>query len=70
MATDLAAELEKSFASSDTEFANQQAAYQKEVTDYQDKYNRGLITRSEARTLNSSYIPNSRTAHASTDSQR
>ena len=48
MATDLAAELEKSFESSDTEFANQQAAYQKEVTDYQDKYNRGLITRSEA----------------------
>lgn len=51
MATDLAAELEKSFQTSDTEFANRQAAYQREVTDYQDRYNRGLITRSEATTI-------------------
>ena len=51
MATDLAAELEKSFQTSDTEFANRQAAYQREVTNYQDRYNRGLITRSEATTI-------------------
>lgn len=51
MATDLAAELEKSFQTSDTEFANRQAAYQREVNDYQDRYNRGLITRSQATTI-------------------
>lgn len=48
MAIDLADELERSFQSSDAEFAAQQSAYQQEVTDYQDKFNRGLITRSEA----------------------
>ena len=48
MAIDLADELEKSFQSSDAQFAAQQNAYQQEVTDYQDKFNRGLITRSEA----------------------
>ena len=48
MAIDLADELERSFASSDAEFATQQNAYQQEVTDYQDRYNRGLLTRSEA----------------------
>ena len=48
MAVDLADELEKSFTTSDAEFAAQQNAYQQEVTDYQDRYNRGLLTRSEA----------------------
>lgn len=48
MAMDLADDLERSFNSSDAEFAAQQEAYQQEVTDYQDRYNRGLITRSEA----------------------
>ncbi|MBN2482563.1 MAG: OmpH family outer membrane protein [Bacteroidales bacterium] len=48
MAIDMADELEKSFQSSDAEFATRQNAYQKEVTDYQDRYNRGLLTRSEA----------------------
>jgi outer membrane protein len=48
MAIDLADELQKSFQSSDAEFASQQDAYQKQVNDYQDRYNKGLITRSEA----------------------
>jgi len=48
MAIDLSDELEKSFNSSDAEFAAQQNAYQQEVNDYQDRYNRGLLTRSEA----------------------
>ncbi|MBN1159493.1 MAG: OmpH family outer membrane protein [Bacteroidales bacterium] len=51
MAIDLADELERSFQSSDAEFATRQNAYQQEVTDYQDRYNRGLITRSEATNL-------------------
>lgn len=48
MAIDLADELERSFESSDAEFAAEQSAYQQELSDYQDRYNRGLITRSEA----------------------
>ncbi len=51
MATDLSAELEKSVESSDAEYSSKQSAYQKQVTDYQDKYNRGLLTRSEATTI-------------------
>lgn len=48
MAIDMADELEKNVQSSDAEFSSQQNAYEKEVTDYQDRYNRGLLTRSEA----------------------
>lgn len=48
MAMDMADELEKNVQSSDAELTSKQSAYQKEVTDYQDRYNKGLITRSEA----------------------
>jgi outer membrane protein len=48
MATDLSAELQSKFTSSQTEFENKQKAYQNDVNDYQYKAQRGLITRSEA----------------------
>ncbi len=48
MAMDMTDELEKNVQSSDAELTSKQNAYQKEVTDYQDRYNKGLITRSEA----------------------
>jgi outer membrane protein len=51
MATDLSEELQKKFSASEAEFQNKQKAYQNDVDDYQYKAQRGLITRSEAQTL-------------------
>jgi len=51
MATDLTDELQKKFSASEAEFQNKQKAYQDDVNDYQYKAQRGLITRSEAQTI-------------------
>jgi outer membrane protein len=51
MATDLSAELESKYTSSEAAFQSKQEAYQKDVNDYQYKAQRGLITRSDAQTI-------------------
>ncbi|MBN1788979.1 MAG: OmpH family outer membrane protein [Bacteroidales bacterium] len=51
MATDLSAELESKYTSSEAAFQAKQEAYQKDVNDYQYKAQRGLITRSDAQTI-------------------
>jgi len=48
MAKDLSGQLESKFNSSDATLKSRQDAYQKEVTDFQYKVQRGLITRSDA----------------------
>jgi len=48
MAIDMADDLDQSLQTSETRFQSQQQTYQREVNDYQDKYNRGLLTRTEA----------------------
>lgn len=51
MATDLSSELESKYKSSEAAFQSKQEAYQKDVNDYQYKVQRGLVTRSEAQTI-------------------
>jgi outer membrane protein len=51
MATDLSGELESKYKTSEAEFQNKQKAYQNDLNDYQYKAQRGLITRSEAETI-------------------
>ncbi len=51
MATDLSSELESKYTSSEAAFQAKQAAYQKDVNDYQYKVQRGLVTRSDAQTI-------------------
>lgn len=51
MAKDLSGQLESKFNSSDAALKSKQDAYQKDVTDYQYKAQRGLITRSDAQNL-------------------
>lgn len=51
MASDLTGELESNYNASEAEFQNKQKAYQNDVNDYQYKAQRGLITRSEAETI-------------------
>ena len=51
MATDLTDELQKKLSASETEFQDKQKSYQNDVNDYQYKAQRGLITRSEAQTI-------------------
>lgn len=51
MATDLSAELQTKYNASEAEFQAKQKAYQNDVNDYQYKAQRGLITRSEAQTI-------------------
>lgn len=48
MATDLRGELESQFNSSETALQSRQEAYQKDVSDYQYKVQRGLVTRTDA----------------------
>jgi len=48
MAIDMADDLDQSLQTSENRFLTQQQTYQSEVNDYQDKYNRGLLTRTEA----------------------
>jgi outer membrane protein len=51
MATDLSGELQTKYSASEAEFQAKQKAYQNDVNDYQYKAQRGLITRSEAQTI-------------------
>jgi len=51
MATDLTDELQKKLSASEAEFQDKQKSYQNDVNDYQYKAQRGLITRSEAQTI-------------------
>jgi outer membrane protein len=51
MATDLSGELESKYKSSEAAFQTKQEAYQKDVNDYQYKVQRGLVTRSDAQTI-------------------
>jgi outer membrane protein len=51
MATDLSGELQTKYNASQAEFQGKQKAYQDDVNDYQYKAQRGLITRSEAQTI-------------------
>lgn len=51
MATDLSGELESKYKSSEAAFQSKQEAYQRDVNDYQYKVQRGLVTRSEAQTI-------------------
>jgi outer membrane protein len=51
MATDLSGELQIKYNASQAEFQDKQKAYQNDVNDYQYKAQRGLITRSEAQTI-------------------
>jgi len=51
LATDLSAELEGKYNSSDAAFKAKQESYQKDVNDYQYKVQRGLITRSDAQAI-------------------
>ncbi len=51
MATDLTDELQNKLSASETEFQDKQKSYQNDVNDYQYKAQRGLITRSEAQTI-------------------
>jgi outer membrane protein len=51
MATDLSGELQVKYNASQAEFQDKQKAYQNDVNDYQYKAQRGLITRSEAQTI-------------------
>jgi outer membrane protein len=51
MAKDLSGELESKFNSSDAALKSKQESYQKDVNDYQYKAQRGLITRSDAQTI-------------------
>jgi outer membrane protein len=51
MASDLTAELENKYKSSEAAFQSKQEAYQKDVNDYQYKVQRGLVTRTDAQTI-------------------
>jgi outer membrane protein len=51
MATDLSGELESKYNSSEAAFQAKQEAYQRDVNDYQYKVQRGLVTRSDAQTI-------------------
>lgn len=51
MATDLSGELESKYKSSEAAFQSKQEAYQRDVNDYQYKVQRGLVTRSDAQTI-------------------
>jgi outer membrane protein len=51
MATDLSGELEANYKSSEAALQSRQEAYQKDVSDYQYKVQRGLVTRTEAQTI-------------------
>jgi outer membrane protein len=51
MAKDLSGELETKYNASEAEFQQKQKVYQNDVNDYQYKAQRGLITRSEAQTI-------------------
>jgi outer membrane protein len=51
MAKDLSGELETKYNSSEAALQTRQKDYEKEVNDYQYKVQRGLVTRSEAQTI-------------------
>jgi outer membrane protein len=51
MATDLSGELETKYKSSEAALQSRQEAYQKDVSDYQYKVQRGLVTRTDAQTI-------------------
>jgi outer membrane protein len=51
MATDLSGELEAKYKSSEAALQSRQEAYQKDVRDYQYKVQRGLVTRTDAQTI-------------------
>src|SRR5512133_2876869 len=51
MAKDLTGDLEKKFNASDATLKSRQESYQRDVNDYQYKAQRGLITRSDAQTI-------------------
>jgi len=51
MATDLTGELESNYNASEAEFQAKQKTYQNDLSDYQYKAQRGLITRSEAQNI-------------------
>jgi len=51
MATDLSGELESSYKSSEAALLSKQEAYQKDVSDYQYKVQRGLVTRTDAQNI-------------------
>jgi outer membrane protein len=51
MATDLSSELQTKYSASESEFQAKQKSYQNDVNDYQYKTQRGLVTRSEAQTI-------------------
>jgi outer membrane protein len=51
MATDLSGELQTKYSASEAEFQSKQKSYQNDVNDYQYKAQRGLVTRSEAQTI-------------------
>ena len=56
MATDLSSELESKYKSSEAAFQAKQVAYQKDVNDYQYKVQRGLVTRTDAQTIEQQLI--------------
>jgi outer membrane protein len=51
MYTDLQGELEKKYNTSQAELASKEEAYKRDVSDYQYKIQRGLVTRSEAQKI-------------------
>lgn len=51
MATDLSGELQTKYQSSEASLQSRQEAYQKDVSDYQYKVQRGLVTRTDAQAI-------------------
>jgi outer membrane protein len=51
MATDLSGELETKYKSSEAALKSRQDSYQKDVSDYQYKVQRGLVTRTDAQAI-------------------
>ncbi len=51
MATDLSSELETKYNSSEAALKSRQESYQKDVSDYQYKVQRGLVTRTDAQAI-------------------
>lgn len=51
MATDLSGELETKYKSSEAALQSRQESYQKDVSDYQYKVQRGLVTRTDAQAI-------------------
>jgi outer membrane protein len=51
MATDLSGELETKYKSSEAALSSRQESFQKDVSDYQYKVQRGLVTRTDAQTI-------------------